>query len=76
MIKKTHIHIIKTKDNNLVESVIYLKKCYIYIPIDNKFSSDIKSLRLRQIAFICVYCDKIEFNPTYAAYKSNIRDQA
>ena len=68
-----HLHNIKSK-NHLLESFVFLKKLYIYIPIDNKNKADISSLRLKQIGFICGYCDHIEYNDTYYRYKAAIKN--
>ena len=66
---KKHLHNIKS-NNQVLETYIFLKKLYMYIPIDIKNKGDVSSLRLKQIGFICGYCDYIEYNDTYARYKS------
>ena len=70
---KKHLHNIKS-NTQLLETYIYMKKLYMYIPIDNKNNADISSLRLKQIGFICGYCDYIEYNDTYNRYKAAIKN--
>ena len=70
-----HLHNIKSK-NQLLETYIFLKKLYIYIPVDNKNKDDVSSLKLKQIGFICGYCDYIEYNDTYYKYKSAIKNNS
>ena len=72
---KKHIHNIKS-NNQVLETYIFLKKLYMYIPIDNKNKGDVSSLRLKQIGFICGYCDHIEYNDTYARYKATIKNNS
>ena len=72
---KKHLHNIKS-NTQLLETYIYMKKLYMYIPIDNKNKADISSLRLKQIGFICGYCDYIEYNDTYHKYKSAIKNNS
>ena len=68
-----HLHNIKSS-GQVLESYIFLKKLYMYIPVDNKDKSDITSLRLKQIGFICGYCQHIEYNDTFFRYSQAIKN--
>ena len=70
---KKHLHNIKS-NTQLLETYIYMKKLYMYIPVDNKNKADISSLRLKQIGFICGYCQHIEYNDTFFRYSQAIKN--